>query len=289
MKLYYYQHDNSVRNFGDDLNPWIFNRLFPDCFKQDDNIRFIGIGTILNSKTWPDSKTKIVFSSGVGYGELPAINENWKIYCVRGPLTAEKLNLPKHLAIADGAILAKNLYQPSAKKEWEYSFMPHLWQSMHGTNQKWQKVCERLGFGFIDPQDSVDEVLKKITETEILITEALHGAIIADTFRIPWIPVKSNHYILEFKWRDWCASIQKEYNPAPVYPFWDSIDNSVINILKSRFKIELNGRELKKIIKNVKPMLSDGKIFSDNLNRLTDRCHEFYDDYKKGMFDAIGN
>ena len=67
---------------------------------------------------------------------------------------------------------------------------------------------------FIDPGGEVDEVLAAIRGCELVVAEAMHGAIIADALRIPWIPVRCYDHILDFKWRDWCESLQLRYEPA---------------------------------------------------------------------------
>lgn len=44
MKLIYYKENS---NFGDALNPLIFQKLLPDFFNDDSDIAFIGIGSLL--------------------------------------------------------------------------------------------------------------------------------------------------------------------------------------------------------------------------------------------------
>lgn len=46
MKLVYAKLENG--NFGDDLNPYLWPRLFPQAFLSDDAIDCVGIGTILS-------------------------------------------------------------------------------------------------------------------------------------------------------------------------------------------------------------------------------------------------
>jgi succinoglycan biosynthesis protein ExoV len=39
----------------------------------------------------------------------------------------------------------------------------------------------------------------------------MHGAILADTLRVPWIPVITSPIINVFKWRDWTMSLGLDY------------------------------------------------------------------------------
>src|SRR5919202_7036568 len=108
MKLYY----SHCKNFGDALNPWLWPQLLPRMLGQDDELLLVGIGTLLNDKV-PANAVKIVFGSGVGYGNsLPHLDERWRIYCVRGPVSAMRLGIDPALAITDGAALLRMIDLP---------------------------------------------------------------------------------------------------------------------------------------------------------------------------------
>ncbi len=93
MQLHYYR--DGIGNFGDDLNAWLWPRLIPDLLDDNPDTLFLGIGTLLNNRL-PSRPRKVVFGTGAGYGEsLPSLDERWRIYCVRGPLTAMALGLPE--------------------------------------------------------------------------------------------------------------------------------------------------------------------------------------------------
>lgn len=216
MKLFYYHTKVPSKNFGDEINPWLWPRLMPvfdDCRKSV----FIGIGTVLNGDT-PDwikqADHAIFFSTGAGYGRELRLKpqRNWRIYCVRGPLSAKRLKLDKSLAIADGAVLLKRFFSPVPTEERTYrvSYMPHF---RHG-NPTWLKTaCRSVGIHYIDPAGNVEHVISEISNSRLLISEAMHGAIMADTLRVPWLPVRTHPKILPFKWLDWCASIAQPYRP----------------------------------------------------------------------------
>lgn len=85
----------------------------------------------------------------------------------------------------------------------------------------WEKLCADIGINYISPALDVKQVIKQISETETLITEAMHGAIVADALRVPWIPVRAYNFINRFKWSDWCASIIVKYSPNPMLPLSD--------------------------------------------------------------------
>src|SRR5436190_19716735 len=101
MRLRYFES----KNFGDALNPHLFNRLLPNFFDDDPSTDFFGIGSILGFNMFKNANRKIIFSSGFAYGTKPTIDDTFDIFCVRGPLTAKALSLSEKLAIADGGIL----------------------------------------------------------------------------------------------------------------------------------------------------------------------------------------
>ena len=217
MRLYYHKFDDGSVNFGDDLNAWLWNRLLPGYFDDDDETTFVGIGTLLNEalpRRTPLAKRRLIFSTGLGYGEKTfELGPDYTVYCVRGALSAWKLGLDPEAAVTDGALLIRRVYEPNSTKTVKFSFMPHI-ERIAG--EAWKSICDELGFGYIDPRGSTEEVLKQICETEVLLTEAMHGAIVADALRVPWVPLVTSDKILSFKWQDWCGSVDVAYKPIRI-------------------------------------------------------------------------
>ena len=217
MQLYYY-HD-AVGNFGDDLNPWLWRQLFPKPLETyfDDATLFIAIGSLLNHKIPEQPPKKIIFGSGYGYGDPPIVTDHWRFFCVRGPLTAQLLGLEKRLAICDSAILSRAVIAPSPSSANPVAFMPHHLTAKY---DDWQSVCDALAIRYIDPGAPVAQTLAAIRTSSVLIAEAMHGAIIADALRVPWIPVRTRARIAEFKWHDWSLSLQIEHCFEWLPPAW---------------------------------------------------------------------
>ena len=200
------------RNFGDALNPWLWGRLLPGFFDADPSSIFVGIGTILDDRV-PAAPAKLVFSSGTGYGSPPVIDDRWRFYCVRGPLTAAKLGLPPDRAVTDGAALLPLAYRGVPHPRRGIAFMPHHVSKQH---YDWRPICRRLGITFLDPDAPVDRLLDQVAGAERVLTEAMHGAIVADTLRVPWVAVSIYDHINVFKWDDWCRSMELCYRPETV-------------------------------------------------------------------------
>lgn len=215
MKLFYYKHPSG--NFGDDLNPWIWETLAPELFDEDDSRLLVGIGTLINDKA-PLKPMKFVFGSGVGYNGAPRIDASWHFYCVRGPRSAKFLDLDPSLAISDPAVLLTQVAGPAPEPTGKVYFMPH-----HSSlaNADWRPVCAAAGIEFLDPSDDARETVHKIRGARLVIAEAMHAAIVADAFRVPWIPVSCYDHILDFKWRDWCESLRMDYQPNVLPSLWD--------------------------------------------------------------------
>lgn len=211
MKLYYFK--DSHGNFGDDLNPWLFDQLFPTLLDENEKELLVGVGTLLNHRI-PRADKVTVFGSGHGYGQLPEVNENWTFSCVRGPRTARALGLSAETAITDAAMLTPLFFNQTFEKRYQTSYMPHCDSARFGD---WQHICAQAGVHFIDPRLPFLQVFAEIKQSKRLITEAMHGAILADSFRVPWTPAKAYPHISEFKWQDWLESVEvsAEFNHLP--------------------------------------------------------------------------
>lgn len=270
MKLVYWKERF---NFGDQLNPWLWTKLLPGFFDESEDVSFIGIGTLLNDNlVLPKNSRKLVFGSGVGYfSGIPNIDDTWTIYCVRGPQSAKALGISSDLAIADPAILAMTCLEPnSASAVNRFSFIPH-WEEQ---SWAWRWVCKELGIAYIDPQSPVEKVLSEIQSTQVLLAEAMHGAIVADALRIPWIPVVTHSGILSSKWEDWCASMEIHYKPNKLpflsdLPRYPDLFQRGHSFCKRRFAKWL----LARLLSQREPMLSREDVLLTRVEQLQRKLH----------------
>ncbi len=204
MKLHYYIPEGGGSNFGDELNRYLWPHFLPNFFDDDEKEVFFGIGTILRAakKQYPHSNI-LVFGSGA-HAESQTTESNFKIYFVRGPLSAKAMGLSQEKAITDPAILTPLMFpMTEVGKKYSCSYMPHFSVG----NPIYRQVMEEMGIHYIDPMDPVPSILERINASKLLITEAMHGAILADAYRIPWVPVASYASFNYFKWKDWSASV----------------------------------------------------------------------------------
>jgi succinoglycan biosynthesis protein ExoV len=216
MRSFYWR---TSTNFGDAMNSWLWDELFPGLMDPDDNIRLIGIGSLIKADLERVKGLKVIFGSGSGYASLPNLSDpaNWKVYFVRGPLTAKAAKLPAQSGVVDAAWLVGLLDEfKLVPKKAGVCFIPHFSNSRLSS---WDVVCKHAGIQFIDPLADSRWVISQIAKSELAITESLHGAIMADYYRTPWIPVQlSAGSFLDFKWLDWCRSVgvdARVYNLPP--------------------------------------------------------------------------
>lgn len=83
---------------------------------------------------------------------------------------------------------------------------------------------------FIDAHWPVEKTIERIGCARLVITEAMHGAIVADTLRVPWVPVLCSPSILPFKWVDWTESLDLDFRPRALPPSsaWEALKHMKI-------------------------------------------------------------
>lgn len=211
MKLYYYQ--GVKPNFGDDLNAWMWPKIMPNVWDDNEDVLFLGIGSIIFD-FFPKKAKKIVFGAGYGgYTPLPEIDENWKFYFVRGKHTARAVNIDEKLGIGDSAILLRSCINQKPAKKFRVSFMPHWESTLDGL---WERACNQASINYIDPTGTVEETLDAILSSDLVVTEAMHGAIVSDALRVPWVavtPIQQSHHM---KWFDWASALDIDLISHPI-------------------------------------------------------------------------
>jgi succinoglycan biosynthesis protein ExoV len=195
-------------NYGDDLNSYIWPKVLhartPDYLP---NALFHGIGSILGARM-PYASHHIVFGAGAGYQGAPDFGATPSyVYFVRGPLTACLMAADPRF-ITDPGILIALLHIKDDAPTYPVSFMPR-WNTLGSVLED---GCRAAGIHLINPTDSVPAVTEQIAATSLLLTEALHGAVVADALRVPWICIRAQDGH-DFKWRDWTGAMDMVWNP----------------------------------------------------------------------------
>jgi succinoglycan biosynthesis protein ExoV len=232
MEVLFYRDPTGKLNFGDDLNEVIWRELLPKHLFKEDDVFLMGIGSIFNADFAPVSRTRgkrmFVLGSGAGYFALPPGWENWKILAVRGPLTAELIGKPE-VAATDSAALLSVLPQVVrlAPERHATLLIPHHSSAAYG---QWEKVAAAAGMTLLDPRWPVPIVMEHFSRAKLVVTEAMHGAIVADALRIPWIPITIAPDTLPFKWRDWTLSLGLPYEPVlvPASAGWEMLHHRAL-------------------------------------------------------------
>lgn len=292
LKLYFYR--GREPNFGDELNTWLMPRVLPSLLDDNPDDLLLAIGSVLFDHH-PDASRKIVLGSGYGgYTCLPTLDSKWDIRCVRGPITAHVLNLPSSKVAGDAAILLRRHYRPATDKRVFVSFIPHFESVNRG---HWRQACELADIRFIDPRLPVDEVLEMISESSLVMAEAMHGAIVSDALRIPWIairPVDPSHHM---KWNDWAGAL------GFTVRFQDIVPSSMAEFRMAKHGSGSGGRRLPHKVRRVietpldmiamvraaislrtaagaSPQLSSDKAIEAATQRLEAAASDLLDDYR---------
>lgn len=267
MQLFYYKDE--VGNFGDDLNPWLWPKLVPHLIDDDSSALLVGIGTLLNHRL-PDDKTLHIVGSGVGYGQLPQVTDKWKVHALRGPYSAKALNLDPQLAVTDSALLLRNVMEPQNSLNGDVGFMPHY---LSCRSADWQNIAEACGLRFISPEWSVERVFAEMAKCRLLLTEAMHGAIVADALRLPWKALILGEHVNRHKWQDWLSTVNMTYQPLQLPSYFYHASGLVAGA-KDELKRQLQNLGLGKHWYQPKPRNSSGRRRTEVCRTLTDMARQ---------------
>ncbi|MDE8650465.1 hypothetical protein [Novosphingobium album (ex Liu et al. 2023)] len=266
-------HKSAIGNVGDDLNPWLIERMLPDLRFGESGSVLLCIGSILVSEKWDGFDRKLVLGTGArSKARVPALDESWDIRFVRGPRSVEALGAGE--AISDPALLLARYVRPSPNRK-GIGIVPYF-RTNHAL---WRVIAAQLGARLISPRMPVEPFLEALNSCERVFCEAMHGSIFADALRIPWRPVTFRNVRNEgethhFKWSDWVGSVELDFDPVvqpidrmkdwPQAGLWGKASTGWNWLQCSR---ELAGR-LKRELREDAFQRSADSVFEDRIERM---------------------
>ena len=235
---------NRLHNVGDLLAPIITElitgekviKVFKETPKNYEGERILaGLGSFLG---YYGDKPISVWGTGFEPGYLnreartyPGDRSDWKYYMVRGNLTKIVLGLGDKVIIGDAALVMPKLYNSKVSHLIEKRYFKHF--SNNITPPNLESFCVHTTK--MNPFKAID----LITSSSFVFTEALHIAILAYAYDIPWAWSLNKHKRAMFKWFDWFSSLDlaaKWFHPTDFV----SAENWFLNNYKHMKKININ-------------------------------------------------
>lgn len=250
--LYWFKYDKGKGNFGDELNPYLIQRLsdskvvfadyglmfdgrlssakiliyrllknqikaslFLKYFNLNVFVRpgiLLAVGSILNFSYY--SKLN-VWGSGLISKDRKITKR--KFYAVRGKLTREILINQGHQipeVYGDPAILLPLVYQPKTDKKYKIGIIPHY------EHYEELKNIEDENTIVINLLDDIETVIEQIVSCEKTLSTSLHGIIVSHAYQTPslWTVFEQTDEIKlkgdDMKFEDYFSSVDIEAYPA---------------------------------------------------------------------------
>lgn len=210
--LKYGFHGSNINNFGDYLAEYFVNYVFgsPRVNLSRCNVHVIGSVVHRNFIKPALRRRKEAHFWGCGlrtnYCDPLFSHANVTIYCVRGPLSAEVLG-NQELCAGDSALLLPLVYKPKSIAHYtaKHLYIPHIANS----NAKvWRTGCDLVLSPSIEAsKQAVEHWIDCIYSSSFVLSNSLHGAIVAYAYGKPFAFQSDGFLNCEFKWKDFAALI----------------------------------------------------------------------------------
>lgn len=199
-------------NFGDDINPSFFRALGGHSVRFAADRRrphLLGAGSILG-KAGPHSVV-----CGSGYLEPPAepLPRSAVLVAVRGERSLAACGGRGDVLLGDPLVLVDGLVRPPPKRH-RHGLVPHVlsvprWRAAAGPD-----------LPVIDPGADPWQVVEAIASCEVVLSQSLHGLIVADALGIPnvWIAPADAMAGGRFKFDDYFTTLDAPKPRVPETP-----------------------------------------------------------------------
>lgn len=204
---------SDVPNWGDDLNPWLFEKLTgskPMYCPHKDIPRLFMAGSILDQSGPFDS----CWGTGLIRPDFEGQIRLAKVHATRGPLTAEILaahGIECSTVFGDPGLLAPNFVKVDLSKRYALAVVPHYVDLLDG-----ERLARELSAEIVPVSEPIEAFIQRIAAAERVYSSSLHGLICAEALGIPayWIRFSDNLIGGSFKFHDYLAGTDRPWRTA---------------------------------------------------------------------------
>jgi len=196
-------------NFGDDINPSFFEAIGGRRVRFAADPRrphLLGAGSILGRAT----PASIVCGSGLLEPPSGSAGRPGRLVAVRGEKSAEALAAPAETFLGDPLVLVDTLVEPQPTRH-PVGIIPHV-----RSVARWRARAPR-GALLLDPGLEPWRLIREIAACELILSQSLHGLIVADAFSIPnvWIAPSEAMAGGRFKFDDYFSTLDAPKECVP--------------------------------------------------------------------------
>ena len=262
LKLWWYR--GREYNFGDEIPPWLFDKMSNIKQKDPCNIKkekevLLSVGSIMRLSS---SKTE-VWGSGIRNIDQSDFSKAKKYHAVRGPFSRDQLlrmgfDCPE--IYGDPGLLLPLYYHPNIAKKYSLGIIPHV-SEYDEINKKYQS---KKGVSIIDLRtNNIEKVVNSILECECTVSTSLHGIITSAAYGVPtrWFKYSDRINGDDIKFYDFLASLDpivhrtfdtsKMKSPISKYnPILYSKGLTISNMINSTFVHDMSTIDLSGLIKS---------------------------------------
>lgn len=238
------------RNWGDDINisfiPKLIDKQVKKLTSADKGFtNYLFIGSVLSNEFV--NKNTVIWGSGIP-SEKVKLNKPKEVKAVRGPLTRKLLlengiNCPE--VYGDPALLIPLVYNPTVEKKYKIGIIPHF-TNVNSSLLKHFSDNDNVKIINLGKYSKWTDIINEILSCEFIVSESLHGLIVAEAFNIPnlWINIENNSAKNKgyFKYHDFFLSLGKD-REKPYQLTTKTKINDLLALLKKyerHFEIDLD-------------------------------------------------
>lgn len=238
LKVYWWRYNYpSQLNFGDELTPYIIQRIFgmDTVWAEPKDCELIGAGSIIEVATQLAGTNPIdVWGSGFIRPDSGAPSSDFRFHAVRGKSSLSRIG-DKNVAMGDPGLLASLAFPTinPQKKQYKLGIVVHYADSDSPLLTSVSNMTDTI---VINPLWPVEKVLSTIASCELIVSSSLHGLICSDAFAVPnyWLPLSNKLTGGSYKFNDYYSVFDEVAKPIQVKNLQDIDVDKMVNEYASK-------------------------------------------------------
>jgi hypothetical protein len=206
-------------NFGDLLSAWLHEHALIAPLVDADRYRLLGSAihsTVVRNDIEQCGSTlpATIALWGCGQRDATPLDDALRPHClffgVRGPLTRDALGLPADTPIGDPGLLVPLLRPRRAGPGEEVLCVPHFSEPGDPEALRQRAGADALVSPAVAGFDELEALVDRIAGARFVLAGALHAAIVACAYGVPFGFWDTGFVDIPFKWHDFAASLGVE-------------------------------------------------------------------------------